>query len=116
MQKGDRMNLKPRRLVRTPHSEQYALQDVDQKGDDGAPLCVGKLDLHYTEEGTYGTLLLWQGFSQDLSPDTVRALAEDLVSDFAEPMGVSGEYVIEYLAPPVDSYRVYSNIEEQDAE
>jgi hypothetical protein len=106
------MNLKLKRLVRTPTSEQYAVQDADQKGDDGQSACIGKLDLHYTDDGTYGTLLIWQGFASNLSEDALQILLDDILTDFAEPMGVSGEYVIEYFSPSLESYSVHSNIAE----
>jgi len=106
------MDLRLRRLVRTPTSEQYALHDAHTKGEDDSGTCVGKLDVHYTEEGTYGTLLLWQAPASSLAADEVDGLIAELVAGFAEPMGVAGEYVIEHFAPPVDSYKVYSNIEE----
>ena len=62
------MNLKFKRLVRTSSSEQYALFDLDAEDDDGgAPPTVGKLDLHYTTEGVYGTLLLWDGATGKLA-------------------------------------------------
>lgn len=106
------MDLKLRRLVRTPTSEQYALHDLDQKGDDNLPGCVGKLDLHYTQEGTYGTCLVWQDSTKGISSEELDAVVESLVCSFAEPMGVSGEYVVELFVPSVGSYKVYSNIEE----
>ena len=74
------MNLKLKRLVRTTNSEQYALFDLDQVGTDDQPLTIGKLDLHYTNEGMYGTILLWDDASQRLQPDDrrhfIRALSE----------------------------------------
>lgn len=106
------MNFKLRRLVRTPSSEQYALHDQDQKGEDGLPVCVGKIDLHYTEAGTYGTCLLWKAPCESLSSEMLDSVVRDLVVGFAEPMGVSGEYVVELFIPSLDSYKVYSNMEE----
>ncbi|MCG2768714.1 MAG: hypothetical protein ABIK79_13925 [Chloroflexota bacterium] len=106
------MNFELRRLVRTPTSEQYALHDQEQKGDDGLPVCVGKIDLHYTEEGTYGTFLIWKDRCESLSQEVLDAVVKDFVVGFAEPMGVSGEYVVELFVPPLDSYKVYSNMEE----
>ena len=52
------MNLKLRRLVWTPHSEQYALFDLDQTDASFDPISIGKLDLHYTTDAIYGTFLL----------------------------------------------------------
>jgi len=106
------MNVKLRRLVRTSTSEQYALHDQDQKGDDGLPICVGKIDLHYTGEGIYGTFLIWKDQCENLSQELLDAVVRDLVVGFAEPMGVSGEYVVELFVPSLDSYKVYSNMEE----
>jgi len=106
------MNLKLRRLVRTPSSEQYALHDTDQEGEDQQPVCVGKLDLHYTEDGTYGTLLLWRDACTGVAPDKIEVTVQALLDGLAEPMGVSGEYVIERFLPPLETYKVYSNMEE----
>ena len=63
------MNLKLKRLVRTSSSEQYALFDLDQvDAEDQLPLTIGKLDLHYTGEGVYGTILLWDEMTRQLKP------------------------------------------------
>jgi len=40
------------------------LDQIDE--DDEMPITIGKLDLHYTAEGVYGTLLMWD--------DSTRAL------------------------------------------
>jgi hypothetical protein len=61
------LNLKLKRLVRTSSSEQYALFDLDQVDGSHQPMTIGKLDLHYTGEGTYGTILLWDAGSRQLS-------------------------------------------------
>lgn len=53
------VNLKAKRLIRTPYSEQYALFDLNRTDENYDPLSVGKLDLHYTQHGIYGTLLFW---------------------------------------------------------
>ena len=63
------MNLKLKRLVRTSSSEQYALFDLDQvDAEDQLPLTIGKLDLHYTGEGVYGTILLWDDTTRHMKP------------------------------------------------
>lgn len=113
------MNLKLKRLVRTASSEQYALFDLDQTDeDDELPLTIGKLDLHYTAEGVYGTMLLWDDASRQLRPDYRRAFVQVLLEDVVQPMGVPNEYVIEFFAPTLDYYEVFHNVEldEDDAD
>ena len=44
------MNLKLRRLVRTPASEQYALFDLDKMDENYDPVSAGKIDLHIVPE------------------------------------------------------------------
>ncbi|MEX1020826.1 MAG: hypothetical protein WDZ49_14285 [Litorilinea sp.] len=113
------MNLKLKRLVRTTSSEQYALFDLDQTDEeDELPLTIGKLDLHYTAEGVYGTMLLWDEASRHLRPDYRRAFVQVLLEDIVQPMGVPNEYVIEFFAPTLDYYEVFHNVEmdEDDAD
>jgi hypothetical protein len=105
------VNLKLKRLVRTPNSEQYALFDLDQPDADGAPRTIGKLDLHYTAEGMYGTLLLWDESVRTLRPRVRRAFVHALLGEIAQPMGVPNEYVIEFFAPTLDQYEVFHNVE-----
>jgi hypothetical protein len=105
------VNLKLKRLVRTPHSEQYALFDLDQPDADGAPRTIGKLDLHYTAEGMYGTLLLWDASMRTLRPRTRRTFVHALLREIAQPMGVPNEYVVEFFAPTLDQYEVFHNVE-----
>ncbi len=104
------MNLKLKRLVRTAYSEQYALFDLDQPDEAGAPRTVGKLDLHYTNEGMYGTLLLWDASMRTLRPRTRRAFVHALLREIAQPMGVPNEYVVEFFAPSLDQYEVFHNV------
>ena len=103
------MNLKLRRLVRTPSSEQYALFDLDQTDSNYDPLSIGKLDLHYTSDGIYGTFLLWQDASSDLPAEQVRALVETTVQELCEPLGVPAFYAVEYFSPNLRSYALHSN-------
>lgn len=104
------MNLKLKRLVRTPSSEQYALFDLDQQDADDQPLTIGKLDLHYTGEGLYGTLLLWDESARQLRPRTRRDFVHALLREVAQPMGVPNEYVVEFFAPSLDQYEVFHNV------
>ncbi len=104
------VNLKLKRLVRTPSSEQYALFDLDQPDADGQPATIGKLDLHYTAEGLYGTLLLWDESVRALRPRARRDFVHALLREVAQPMGVPNEYVVEFFAPTLDQYEVFHNV------
>ncbi len=110
------MNLKLRRLVRTPSSEQYALFDPDRTDDNYDPLSIGKLDLHYTPDGIYGTFLLWKKVADELPPDQVRALVEATLQELSEPMGLPAFYAVEFFSPHLKSYVLYSNEIEEDEE
>jgi hypothetical protein len=105
------VNLKLRRLVRTSSSEQYALFDLDQVDeDDQLPLTIGKLDLHYTAEGVYGTLLLWDEATRALKPGQRQEFVYALLDEISQPMGVPNEYVVEFFAPTLDRYEVFHNV------
>jgi hypothetical protein len=110
------MNLKLRRLVRTPSSEQFALFDLDQTDSDFDPLSIGKLDLHYTTDGIYGTFLLWSKAFEALSADQVHALVEATIQELCEPMGVPAFYAIEFFTSPLSSYSLHSNEDEEEDE
>ena len=110
------MNLKLKRLVRTPSSEEYALFDLDQVTADGAPMTIGKLDLHYTGEGVYGTLLLWDDASRQLTQTQRSVFLNALLGEIAQPMGIPNEYVVEFFAPTLENYQVFHNVgAEEDA-
>lgn len=113
------MNLKLKRLVRTSSSEQYALFDLDQVDEeDQLPLTIGKLDLHYTGEGVYGTILLWDEMTRQLKPAQRQAFIYALLDEISQPMGVPNEYVVEFFAPALDQYEVFHNVglgDEEDA-
>ncbi|MEZ4734914.1 MAG: hypothetical protein R3E79_48085 [Caldilineaceae bacterium] len=102
------MNLKLKRLVRTQSSEQYALFDLDQIDGAQQPATIGKLDLHYTVEGVYGTLLLWDAVTRALKPAQRSDLVNALLSEVTQPMGVPNEYVVEFFMPELDAYRTIS--------
>ena len=110
------MNLKLRRLVRTPSSEQYALFDPDRTDDNYDPMSIGKLDLHYTADGIYGTFLLWKQAIEGLPPGQVHALVEATLQELAEPMGLAAFYAVEFFSPELDSYELYSNETEDESE
>ncbi len=108
------MNLKLKRLVRTPSSEEYALFDLDQVTLDGAPVTIGKFDLHYTGEGVYGTILLWDEASRQLTPAQRSAFIHALLGEIVQPMGIPNEYVVEFFAPTLDHYQVFHNVGAED--
>jgi hypothetical protein len=111
------VNLKLKRLVRTSSSEQYALFDLDEVDDeDGIPATIGKLDLHFTSEGVYGTLLLWNHASGDLDESVREDFIYALLDEVSQPMGVPNEYVVEYFAPTLDAYSVFHNVGLEDEE
>jgi hypothetical protein len=105
------VNLKLKRLVRTSSSEQYALFDLDQvDAEDQLPLTIGKLDLHYTGEGVYGTILLWDETTRQLKPAQRQEFIYALLDEISQPMGVPNEYVVEFFAPTLDQYEVFHNV------
>jgi hypothetical protein len=104
------VNLKLKRLVRTPSSEQYALFDLEQVDIDDLPMTIGKLDLHYTGEGVYGTILLWDDASRRLTSAQRSAFIRALLGEVTQPMGVPNEYVVEFFAPTLDEYEVFHNV------
>ncbi len=106
------MNLKLKRLVRTNCSEQYALFDLGHLDAEEQPPTIGKLDLHYTDEGTYGTILLWDTASQHMKTEQRRMFIRALLNELVLPMGVPNEFVIEFFAPTLDEYEVFHNVDE----
>ncbi|MCB0045967.1 MAG: hypothetical protein KDD92_11080 [Caldilineaceae bacterium] len=110
------MNLKLKRLVRTNSSEQYALFDLDQRGPDRQPKTIGKLDLHFTGEGMYGTMLLWDETSRRLPREARSSFVHALLNEISQPMGVPNEFVVEYFAPGLNSYELFHNVELDESE
>lgn len=110
------MNLKLRRLVRTPYSEQYALFDLDGATETEDPPSVGKLDLHFTDSGVYGTVLLWPSIVADVRPEQLRAFIEALLSDISQPMGLPDTFAVEFFSPELSSYSLYHNLDADDDE
>ncbi|MCB0189475.1 MAG: hypothetical protein KDE31_34625 [Caldilineaceae bacterium] len=104
------MNLKLKRLVRTNSSEQYALYDLDQFDSDYQPLTIGKLDLHYTGEGVYGTLLLWDEHTRQMRPAQRRDFVNVILNEITQPMGVPNEYVVEFFMPVLEQYELFHNV------
>lgn len=110
------MNLKLRKLVRTPYSEQFALFDLDQTDASYDPISIGKLDLHYTADAIYGTFLLWHNAVEDIPQDQIRHLVETTLQELCEPMGVPAFYAIEFFAPHLRTYILHSNEDGSGAE
>jgi len=104
------MKLQLRRIVRTLQSEQYALFDPDQLDEESLPLSLGKVDLHYTVEGTYGTLFLWRAYFAHFSDEELRLFVQEIMDEFSTPMGVPGEFLIECIFADEQDYKVYSNM------
>jgi hypothetical protein len=107
------MNLHRKRLVRTPSSEQYALFDLDRTDANLDPVSLGKLDLHFTADGTYGTLLLWREAVTDVSPARREILIDTLLSELTSTMGIHADYALELFVPELSSYELHSNISEE---
>ncbi len=104
------MNLRLRRLVRTPYSEQFTLYREENE----EIRTVGKLDLHFTEDGVYGTFLFWDTDAQSWEEEQLRDFVEGLISDLCEPAGMPEAYVIEYFVPQLESYQYFTPEEEMD--
>src|SRR5512143_3121549 len=110
------MNVKLRRLVRTPHSEQYALFDLDRTDSNYDPVSIGKLDVHYTPDGVYGTFLVWGDVAKELAPDILNKLTLGVINELCEPMGMPSEYAIEFFAPDLKRYELLTNVSEVEAD
>lgn len=108
------MNLKLKRLVRTQSSEQYALFDLDQTNAEQQPATIGKVDLHYTGEGVYGTLLLWDAVTRALKAAQRSEFVNALLAEITQPMGVPNEYVVEFFMPGLDEYELFHNVAVDD--
>jgi hypothetical protein len=82
----------------------------------GMPLTIGKLDLHYTGEGVYGTILLWDEASRRLRPAVRQKFIRALLNELSQPMGVPNEFVVEFFAPKLDGYELFHNVGVEDDE
>jgi hypothetical protein len=109
------MKLHSKRIVRTLQSEQYSIFDLDRL-EDGVPVSLGKLDLHYTAEGTYGTLLLWRKQVATVDDNSFRALVQEILDEYSAPMGVPGEFLIECILADEQDYKVFTNMTGETAE
>ncbi|HET9495287.1 MAG TPA: hypothetical protein VFR15_13745 [Chloroflexia bacterium] len=110
------MNIKLKRVVRTPQSEEIAIFDTDTRDANEAAVNIGKLEVHYLEDQVVGTLLLWQeftkGFAVNYPPGsdiTMDDVIDQILSEVTEPLGVAGEYGIEVYYPTVSNQGFVSN-------
>jgi hypothetical protein len=117
------MNIKLKRVVRTPHSEEIAIFDTDTRDENEAAVNIGKLEVHYLEDQVVGTLLLWQEFTRGFSAThpsgsdlTMDDVIDRILSEVTEPLGVAGEYGIEIYYPSVNSQGFVSNYAVADDE
>lgn len=106
------MKLRIRRRIRTTHSEQWTLFDLDQTGEDSNPQNIGKLDLHYDTDMIYATLLVWSEFTEFLDEGALRSMVDELLEEITEPIGVPADYSMDYFSPSLASYKFYTNYDE----
>ena len=107
------LNLRLRRLVRTPYSEQLTLYKGDRRGES---TIVGKIDLHFTADGVFGTLLIWDPELLAWEEADLDAYLRGLIEDLVEPQGMADVYAVECFTPALDTYRFFTNAAEEDAE
>jgi hypothetical protein len=110
------MNLKLKRVVRTPYSEEIAVFDGNTRDENNQAVNIGKLEVHYLGDQIVGTLLLWQEFAQGYkamhgpgSEETIDDLIDAILSEMAEPLGLPAEYGIEVYYPSVTNQLFISN-------
>ncbi len=108
------MTIRLQRVVRTAASEEIVIRDTDQVDKDGTPRTIGKLDVHYTEEGVYGTLLLWPEFMETKAKADLDGFIQDsIIDELTAPIGVAETYNIELYGPDMKRYKLYSNLPEE---
>jgi hypothetical protein len=117
------MNLKLKRVVRTPYSEEIAIFDNGTHDENDDAVSIGKLEVHYLSDQMVGTLLIWsefvQGFRATHGPDsglgdTLDDVIDDILSEVSEALGVSAEYGIEVYYPSVINQSFVSNYADED--
>src|SRR4051794_17701533 len=114
------MNLKYRRSTRTSHSEEIAIFDMENRDEEGEPIDIGKIDVHYADDQVSGTLLIWSeyalAFSQAHSSDgvTIADLIQEVIDEVTEPVGVAEDYGIEVYYPPRERSEFFSSFDEDE--
>lgn len=76
---------------------------------------IGKMDVHYTDDQIVGTVLFWKDWNegQENGAATVQTVVDQVLEELSEPLGVSGEYDVEYYICDRDSRQFVSNIEDE---
>lgn len=117
------MNLKLKRVVRTPHSEEIAIFDNDTRDENEDAVSIGKLEVHYLSDQIVGTLLIWSEFAQGYnathgpgSNETLDDVIDAILTEVAEALGVAAEYGIEVYYPSVTNHSFISNYADDDSE
>lgn len=115
------MNIKLKRAVRTPHSEEIDIFDTDTRDEAGDAVNIGKLEVHYIDDQVVGTLLIWQEYAQGLnrtpgSNGAMDDLIDDILTEVTEPIGVASEYGIEIYFPSVINHSFASNYPDDQAQ
>jgi hypothetical protein len=109
------MNIKLQRVVRTAASEEIVIRDLDLADREGAPRTIGKVDVHYTEEGVYGTLLLWPEVVDGMTKPALDEFVQDaIIDELTGLIGVPETYNIEFYCPDMKRYKLYSNLPEEE--
>ena len=108
------MNIKLQRVVRTAQSEEIVIRDLDQADKEGEARTIGKLDIHYTDEGVYGTLLLWPELVETMEKADLDAFVQQsIIDEVTGSIGVAESYNIELYSPDMKRYKLYSNLPEE---
>jgi len=110
------MNLKLKLVARTSNSEAISIFDTDVNDENGSPVNIGKLDMHFVDDQIVGTLLIWQeyatGYSRTHGPgsdETLDTLIDEILTEATEPLGIPSEYGIEVYYPSVTNHSFISN-------
>ncbi len=109
------MKLKLHRTVRTQSSEEIYIYDLDLNDEAGEAVDIGKMDVHYTADQIVGTVLFWKDWhaSEAAASPNLQPIVDEVLEELAEPLGVSGEYDIEYYICDRDSRQFVSNIDDE---
>jgi hypothetical protein len=115
------MNIKLKRAVRTPHSEEIDIFDANIRDEHDQAINIGKLEVHYLDDQVVGTLLIWQEFAEGLNRSQgSHVILDDVIdailTEVTEPVGVSSEYGIEIYFPSVINHQFASHyVEDEEA-
>lgn len=109
------MKLKLHRTVRTQSSEEIYIYDLDLNDEAGEAVDIGKMDVHYTSDQIVGTVLFWKDWQvgEAAGSPNLQEIVDEVLEELAEPLGVSGEYDIEYYICDRDSRQFVSNIDDE---